>query len=212
MSKRRGIRLRTWIVVSILIHVGLVLVPGRVLEFFYPREVYTMRRPWPGVDFEFVPSFEIPDPHAWQRQLPEGMHLLLPAEVDEEEVPSTEPEVRPPAMPSAETGTQGVEASPGEPGGTPLAAQFFPAVPRYIVPPTLQDLGVESIDINVRILVNVRGQPDRILLPDTLSNEEIRQRVLAAARKFRFQPARRGDTPVESWVDLPLVVESAASR
>jgi hypothetical protein len=209
--KRRGSRLRIWILISILLHVGLVLLPGSVLDFFYPRETYTIRRPWPGVDFEFVPSYESPDRRAWERQIPEGMHLLLRAEVEEEEE-STEPEVQPPTTPADETGTGEADFARGEPGAELPVAQFFPPVPRYIVPPTLQDLGVESIELTVRILVDTRGLPDQILLPDTLLNEEIRRRVLAAARKFRFQPARRGDTPVESWVDLPLILESAASR
>jgi protein TonB len=89
---------------------------------------------------------------------------------------------------------------------------LFPPVPRFIVPPALEDLGISSLHINLRILVNTEGIPEQVILADSLPDYEIRRRVLECAWRFRFQPARRGDVPVASWVELPLVLESSHGR
>jgi protein TonB len=182
-----------------------------LLDVFYPRETYSLKEGWSDVDFEFVANYEIPQPPRWLDELPQGLDLLLPAEIEEPE-PAESPQVEMPVTAPAETWGQSSEPPAGESGDASVEPQFFPAVPRYIVPPTLADLEVASIEVRVRILVGTTGRPEQVVIADTLSSEAIKRRIISAARRFRFEPAKRGETPVASWVDLPLVLESASSR
>lgn len=208
---RRKSRFRMWLILSILIHAGLVLVPARLLDVFYPREKYSLDEGHGDADFEFVANYEVPHSAEWLDRLPEGLNLLLPAEIEEPE-PIESQETQVSVTAPAETHGQSGEAGASARGDASVEPQFFPAVPRYIVPPTLADLDVASIEVRLRILVGTTGLPEQVVIPDTLFDEAIRRRIISAARRFRFEPAKRGDTPIASWVDLPLVLESAPSR
>jgi hypothetical protein len=211
MTRVRGFPgLRAWIIVSILLHVGLILLPAQFFDVFFPREAYRPDRRVSPYPRPFIPDYQVVDlvPETEAPTTPE-----LPVLVDLEEY--DEP-VETPAQASPQPA--GEASDEAARGGTHLGLgiaepedQFFPPVPRYIVPPDLEDLGVTSIRLDLRIFVSTTGEPLEIVLPDTLANEAIRYRVVESARRFRFQPARRGDRPVASWIDLPLVLESAAS-
>jgi hypothetical protein len=211
MTRVRGFPgLRAWIIVSILLHVGLILLPAQFFDVFYPREAYVPDEHTFRPLADFIPDYRLVDlaPETETPTAPEEPVLI---EIEEYHTPVETPAQASP-QPAGEASDEAAR------GGTHLGLgiaepedQFFPPVPRYIVPPDLEDLGVTSIRLDLRIFVSTTGEPLEIVLPDTLANEAIRYRVVESARRFRFQPARRGDRPVASWIDLPLVLESAES-
>ncbi len=202
--------LRAWILVSILLHMALVLLPAQFFEVFYPKEKYTLDDGDVGVDISLISNYEVVDPALQDDRFTES-DVLEVVEVQDDD--AAEP------VPTQDTRSETGEPSDetvrgGDKAGLGIAEpepQFFPPVPRYIVPPDLDDLGIRSIRLDLRILVSASGEPVEVVLPDTLGNEEIRRRVIRSARRFRFEPARKGDRPVSSWVDLPLVLESTKS-
>jgi hypothetical protein len=202
---------RKWIIVSILLHVALVLAPSQFLEVFYPTEKYTVDEGSQGVDLDFTADYEVVEVNLQSEEATEveiDVPLLVEIEQDQVSDRVTRPPLHYGGEPSDESSGGGVETGLGL---IPTEPQFFPPVPRYIVPPDLEDLGIESIRLDLRILVSTVGEPLEIVLPDTLTDEEVRRRVLSSASRFRFQPAMKGDRPVSSWIDLPLVLESTKS-
>jgi hypothetical protein len=205
MSSKRGSRLDRWIMVSILIHLGMLLLPSSILDVFFPPE----GAPRGGGPRDLTPDFahvafavvEMTEPLAYEPQA-----AAVP-DVPDIELPQTVSEVL--------AGKYG--RGPNAGGDTPPQAagnrsQLFPPIPLLVVPPTLDDLEVASLDVIIRVLVNVNGRPETIILPESLVDHALRKRILQCARRFRFQPARKGDLPVASWIDLPIAVESSEAR
>jgi hypothetical protein len=199
--------LRRWVLVSVLLHACLLLLPTQLLHIFFPEEMPEMREgrttdPWHGLSkmvMVVIPPEEEPRPETTDRAVLEIVEeVLVPAATAEPAVSGGSPEGADIARADIPTGN--------------VEPQFFPPIPRFIVPPNLEDLGISAIEINVRILVSSEGVPERVVIDGTLDNPEVRRRVLESARKFRFEAARLGNTPVESWIDLPLVLESTGSR
>jgi hypothetical protein len=202
--------LRAWVVVSILLHAALLLMPGQFFEVFYPKEKYVLDDGDVGVDISLVSDYEVVDPVLQSERLAEADVL----EVVEVEVAGAAEQLPDQDARSAAGEVSDEIVRGGDKIGLGIAEpepQFFPPVPRYIVPPDLQDLGIRSIRLDIRILVSALGEPLEVVLPDSLGDEELRRRVIRSARRFRFEPARKGDRPVSAWVDLPLVLESTES-
>jgi hypothetical protein len=199
--------LRRWVVVSVLLHAGLLLLPTQFLYIFFPREMPATREgrtkdPWHGLS-KMVMVVIPPDEERTSET--EDRAVLEIVEEVPAPVATTEPTSSGGSPEGADIGRADLPTGNIEP-------QFFPPVPRFIVPPALEDLGISTIEINVRILVSAEGVPEKVIVEDTIDNPEVRRRVLESARRFRFEAARLGDTRVESWIDLPLVLESTGSR
>ncbi|MFH1314410.1 MAG: hypothetical protein ABIJ00_14435 [Candidatus Eisenbacteria bacterium] len=205
--KRTHPSLRRWVIISILLHAGLVLLPAQFLHIFFPREMPAMREgrtrdPWSGLSDMVMQVIPIE-----VERTPETVDRAVLEIVEEVPAPTA---TREPATPGGSPEGAGI-ARADIPAGN-VEPQFFPPVPRFIVPPTLEDLGISTIEVNVRILVSAKGLPRRVIIEDTLENPEVRERVLESAWRFRFEAAKLGYTPVESWIDLPLVLEATGSR
>jgi hypothetical protein len=199
--------LRKWVAVSVLLHAGLLLLPAQFLQIFFPREMPVLRPgrttdPWPG--FSKIAMVVVP----LEEEMVSEAEARVELKVEEEDL--------------IPTLTSEPSASGGSPEGSAIARasvpagnvepEFFPPVPRFIVPPTLEGLGIATLEVTVRILVTAKGMPESIIIDGTLDHPEVRRRVLECARKFRFEAARLGNTPVESWIDLPLVLESKEAQ
>jgi hypothetical protein len=186
-----------WVAVSVLIHAALLFVPMRIFEAVFPRD----RAQSYGLPRDLTPDFsEVAIAVVQMPQVPVVEAVDGPVEEIDDIL---FPRVASPAIPPTEGGG----------GGHPAAApQYFPPRPRLIVPPHLDDLDISDVRISLRILVGINGRPEEVIISDSLENQEIRRRLMESARKFRFEPARRGDLPVASWIDLPLVLESSRRR
>jgi hypothetical protein len=196
-----------WILLSLLLHGALVFAPLRFLDTMVAgrgqQGSYPIRDLTP--DFEEV-ALGVTD-ITEQSARPQADET--PSEVEEALEPAPKSQAASAETPHSGDGDRsGISQGPGSllPAVMP---QFYPAKPRLIVPPPLEDIGLEVLRINIRILVGIDGCPQEIVLPDTLSNPEMVKRLTESARRFRFEPARQGDLPVESWIDLPLVLESS---
>lgn len=111
------------------------------------------------------------------------------------------------APPTTDEGST-IDRTPGAGGDEGILAveepRFYPAVPRLIVPPSVEDLDLADLTITLRILVNKYGRPLEVVIVNAPEDQKVYERLMEAAMGFRFNPARRGDEPVESWIELPL--------
>jgi hypothetical protein len=194
--------LRTWLFVSLILHLLLLALPQRLFELVFPErpeEVHVI----PGdltPDFQEIALNDIRISVDEVSAPPE----ILPAE---ETDPAVEPE---PSLSMDGTGALPEGSGSGAPDYH-VDTRFFPPVPRLIVPPNLDDMGIATIAIEIRILVGVDGRPVRIEIPDTLASREMRAILVESAARFRFEPARMGDLPVPAWISLPLELRGSQS-
>jgi len=208
--KRAKTNLFRWIAISLAAHIILLLLPAHIFQTVFPR-----RAPRLGGGLrDLTPDFA--EVAIAILRLPAGPVVEVVEEVFEEVEEVEEiPESVPSAALSRESsgdgsGTErGPEGSGGEPAGE---AVFFPARPRLIVPPGLEDLKIESLRVDLKILVGADGVPKEVIIPDSLAGSEIGLRLAESARRFRFEPAKKGDLPIASWIDLPLLLESSSRK
>jgi hypothetical protein len=199
MTRRRAkASITRWIILSVLIHVTLLLLPMHLFRVIFPKEGVA---PY-GLPKDLTPDFS--EVALSIIQVPQGP-VVETAETDPEQ------EIEEIPFPSGVSLTSPPGALEG-PGAREPEPVFFPPRPRLIVPPPLEDLDITNLRISLRILVGTNGRPEEVVLPDSLVDREIGRRLLESARRFRFEPARKGDLPVASWVDLPLVLESSRKR
>lgn len=209
MSRRRPpSNLYKWIAISLAAHVILLLLPAHIFEAIF----FQRTGGFSGGSRDLTPDFA--DIALSVLNLPSGPVVQVPAEqpdetaeAEEAPLPSGPPSGSPPADSPGEGTGSGEGMGSGE-GPSVADAVFFPARPRLIVPPAMDDLRIKSLSVDLRILVDADGIPRQVILPDSLVGTEIGGRLLESARRFRFEPARKGDLPVQSWVDLPLLLES----
>jgi len=208
--KRSKTNLYRWIAISLAAHIILLLLPAHIFQAIFPRRPAGLG----GRVRDLTPDFA--EVAIAILRLPAGPVVEVAEEVFEE---AEEVEEIPPGIPSAAPSTEssgdgsgtedGPEGSQGEPTGEAI---FFPARPRLIVPPTLEDLKIESLRVDLKILVGADGVPEEVIVPDSLAGSEIGLRLAESARRFRFEPAKKGDLPIASWVDLPLLIESSPRK
>ena len=115
----------------------------------------------------------------------------------EEAAPPPPPAPAPPAAAPAAT------AAPA----TVTAARFDAAYlnnPRPGYPALSRRLREEG-QVTLRVLVSPDGQPAQVELRSSSGSERLDRAAREAVARWRFVPARRGDTAIESWVLVPIV-------
>ena len=55
------------------------------------------------------------------------------------------------------------------------------------------------------VQVSASGASSEVLLKRSSGHAVLDDAALQTVRRWRFVPARRGDTPVDSWVDVPII-------
>lgn len=58
--------------------------------------------------------------------------------------------------------------------------------------------------VQLRVLVQPDGHPGTITLEKSSGKKVLDDAALAAVQKWKFVPAKRGDTPIEGWVSFPI--------
>jgi periplasmic protein TonB len=92
------------------------------------------------------------------------------------------------------------------PAGPLVDAHFdadYLANPPPEYPLSARRLGLEGT-VTLRVLVSPEGLPDAIDIRRSSGSSVLDRSALKAVRAWRFAPARRGDTPVASWVEVPV--------
>lgn len=80
--------------------------------------------------------------------------------------------------------------------------------PKPGYPPMARQLGLEGT-ATVRVLVNRDGLPEESRILASSGASSLDQAALEGVRRWRFVPARQGDTPVAHWVDIPVTFRLA---
>lgn len=74
--------------------------------------------------------------------------------------------------------------------------------PRY---PLAARRAGEQGTVTLKVLVTSEGLPRRVEIEKTSGSSRLDTAALDAVKRWRFVPARRGATPIESWVLVPVV-------
>jgi protein TonB len=230
MRKRRSSALWKYVGLAVLLHFSILLLPSHVVETFFPTSapedagppadltpdfeqyaihvVYIDDEP-PQVEVTRNPAVEMAPLEVEPQYVERLTQALAPEPAQDREV-STEPHGQAAPPPSGEGPDVGAEPGAGGDQGLVAAEQprFYPPVPRLIVPPSVENLDIKDLTITLRILVDREGRPVQVVIVNPPDDVKVYERVMEAAEEFRFTPARRGDEPVESWIELPLNLET----
>jgi protein TonB len=74
--------------------------------------------------------------------------------------------------------------------------------PRY---PLAARRAGEQGTVTLKVLVSSEGLPQHVAIEKTSGSSRLDAAALDAVRRWRFVPARRGVTPIKSWVLVPVV-------
>lgn len=75
--------------------------------------------------------------------------------------------------------------------------------PAPAYPAPARRLGEEG-KVVLRVLVSPQGAAETVELKSTSGSQRLDDAALNTVRNWRFSPARRGETPVQSWVLVPI--------
>lgn len=123
--------------------------------------------------------------------------------------PTLEPTPEPTVAPAPVARAPAVAAAPvREAAPAALTAARFDAAYLNNPPPAYPMLSRrlrEEGEVMLRVLVAADGQPQRIEVRTGSGSERLDRAAEDAVARWRFVPARRGDTAVEAWVLVPIV-------
>jgi len=133
---------------------------------------------------------------------PDPPPLITPA--TETPPPPAAPDPQPVALPVAPAP---VAAAPAATPSAPLVPPSFNAAylnnPPPAYPAVARRAGQQG-KVVLRVLVNASGSPDRVEIRSSSGFDRLDDAALDAVRRWRFVPARQGDTPLAAWVLVPI--------
>jgi protein TonB len=96
-------------------------------------------------------------------------------------------------------------STPGASAGgitrTAIPKGGYQVQPRY--PTSARRLGIQGTTL-LRVFVAGDGRVTEIAVERTAGHADLDEAAAEAVRRWRFEPARRGDEPVSMWVLLPV--------
>jgi len=118
-----------------------------------------------------------------------------------------------PSPASAEPVETEAAAAPQEPPAPLVLPRFDAAYLQNPAPayPALSRRAGEQGKVLVRVVVRPDGVPEAVELRQSSGAVRLDEAALAAVRKWRFVPARRGDMPVTAAVIVPVVFSLRSS-
>ncbi len=90
--------------------------------------------------------------------------------------------------------------------GPTVAASFhahYLENPKPPYPAVARQRGWEG-DVKLRVHVLENGFCDQVLIDESSGHDSLDEAALETVKKWRFVPAKRGDTPIISWVIVPI--------
>lgn len=230
MRRRKTTSPWRYIALAVIFHLAILLLPGRMFEVLFPSTSPESS----GPPSDLTPNFEqfaihvvyIDDGEPQVEISTNPMVEVAPLEAEAEYVErlrdATAPDEREAPGPSGPAagaagpeptgeGTQ-IDDVPGAGGDEGVLVvdepRFYPPVPSLIVPPSVDNLDLEDLTIELQILVSKWGRPLEVVIVNAPEDRRVYDRIREAAMQFRFRPARRGKEPVEAWIELPLNLET----
>lgn len=148
-----------------------------------------------------------PPPKPVVRKPPPKPVVKKPAPVTESPTAlSATEEPAPPPPPTPAPAAPAAPAATAAPAAV-TAARFDAAYlnnPRPGYPALSRRLREEG-QVTLRVLVSPDGQPAQVELRSSSGSERLDRAAREAVARWRFVPARRGETAIESWVLVPIV-------
>lgn len=108
---------------------------------------------------------------------------------------STAPASSVASAPSRDSGATGAVTRFARPQGG------YQVRPTY--PSSARRLGVQGTTV-LKVYVHVDGRVGDVIVQESAGHPDLDQASVDAVRRWRFEPARRGDDPVAMWVLLPV--------
>ena len=99
------------------------------------------------------------------------------------------------SAPSRDAGATGAVTRVARPQGGYQVRPGYPASARR--------LGIQGVTL-LKVHVLVDGRVGDVIVQETAGHLDLDQAAADAVRRWRFDPARRGDEPVAMWVLLPV--------
>ncbi len=128
----------------------------------------------------------------------------LPSSLPVQNTPPTQSAPASSSAPAAPSAASAAPAPPPEPAVAPPignAAYLNNPPPRY--PQSAQEEGWEGRTV-LRVHVDALGHPIGVQMHASSGHDVLDKAALAAVRQWTFVPAKRGATPIDGWVDVPL--------
>lgn len=98
---------------------------------------------------------------------------------------------------------KGAGSGPGHGAGMTLTQARYSNTPRPEYPESARREGREG-RVLLRVLVDERGRSKQVEINSSSGSEALDRAAAEAIRRWRFDPARYGDQPVESWLRIPI--------
>lgn len=160
-------------------------------------------RPEPSTKPKPTPPTPTPTPTPRPKLTQSASALSQPESAPEPSAAPAPAAPAPPASPAAPA----VTAAPAAAAAALTAARFDAAYlnnpsPAY---PMLSRRLREEGEVMLRVLVAADGQPKRIEVRTGSGSNRLDRAAEDAVARWRFVPARRGDSAVEAWVLVPIV-------
>lgn len=114
-----------------------------------------------------------------------------------------EPPVPPPA-PASVAGQTPADATQGTTGPTSAPVPVESPGPRY---PARALRRRESGEVMLRVEVDVRGMPARVVVASSSGSRDLDRAATSAVKRWRFRPAMRNGEPVDGVVNVPIVFD-----
>jgi protein TonB len=134
-------------------------------------------------------------------------HRAPPPEAPRPQIEATQSTEPTESSPSATPHEIKAAPAPTPPANVPVLQARFDAdylknpVPPY--PPRSRRLGEEG-QVVLRVSVNPQGTTDSVEIRTSSGSQRLDEAALSTVRNWKFIPAKRGDTPLQSWVLVPI--------
>ncbi len=117
------------------------------------------------------------------------------------------PPVQPPSTPPRERreAVQALDAIGAQPVPT-ISADYAASSLNNPIPPYPPQAFMQRLEGQVILRVHVRknGKADKVQIYRSSGHQLLDNSALETVQKWRFNPARRGDTAVDQWVEVPI--------
>lgn len=191
------------IAVTVTLHVAVL---AAILSYAPVREALLQFTP---VMVSLLPPTETlqpaPKPKPAVKQIPRHTEpVAQPPQATREAVPaSTAAPLTAPPTPVETRSAEPVASTPAPTATQPRFDADYLNNPAPSYPALSRRLG-EQGRVMLRVLVDVRGLPERIELRASSGFDRLDQTALDTVKRWKFVPARRGDDAVSAWVLVPI--------
>ncbi|CAG1010243.1 hypothetical protein BURK2_04004 [Burkholderiales bacterium] len=191
------------------------LVHGILVWAFWGQGQVLLERAAPVLEVRLFATTKKPEPRREPRpEVIEAVPLSLPQFAaptivwQEPRLDVAPPAAAPPTpAPAAVASLAPAISPPPPPAVTPArfdAAYLANPAPEY---PLLSRRLGEAGRVLLRVFVNADGDAERVELAQSSGSSRLDHAALAAVRRWRFEPAKEGPSPVACWVQVPIVFD-----